>query len=296
MLEETFVWKDQSVRWSRSGSGPAVVLCHGTPWSAALWEPIADALRRDFTVHLWDMPGYGTSTMTEGQDVSLAAQGELLAALLEHWDLAAPQIVAHDYGGAVALRAHLLHGAAYRSLTLVDVVALAPWGSEFFRLVAENPDVFARLPPPLHEALVRAYIAGAAHHPLSAAAHDMLTAPWLGAVGQPAFYRQIAQADQRYTDEIEPLYPGITVPTQIVWGVEDTWIPVDRAHRLARLIPDAELALVDGAGHLVQLDAPAALTGILQRRLLAHRPETHHPETHHPETHRPERPGSPPPA
>jgi pimeloyl-ACP methyl ester carboxylesterase len=180
-------------------------------------------------------------------------------------------VVAHDYGGAVALRAHLLHGAAYHSLTLVDVVALAPWGSEFFRLVAENALVFARLPPPLHEALVRAYIAGAAHHPLTATAHDMLTMPWLGATGQSAFYRQIAQADQRYTDEVEPLYPDITIPTLIVWGTEDTWIPVDRAHRLAELIPNAQLILIPDAGHLIQLDGPAALTGTLQRWLLAHR-------------------------
>lgn len=62
-----------------------MVFCHGTPWSAGLWEPIADALSSQFTVHLWDMPGYGSSEMTEGQDVSPAAQGELLAALLEHW-------------------------------------------------------------------------------------------------------------------------------------------------------------------------------------------------------------------
>jgi pimeloyl-ACP methyl ester carboxylesterase len=249
-----------------------VVFCHGTPWSAALWQPISEAMSGDFTVYLWDMPGYGTSTMAEGQDVSLVVQAELLAALLDHWDLAdPPQLVAHDYGGAVALRAHLLHGAAYRSLALVDVVALAPWGSDFFRLVAENAPVFASLPPPLHEALVRAYIAGAAHHPLTAAAHDMLAGPWLGATGQAAFYRQIAQADQRYTDEVEPRYPDITVPTLIVWGTEDTWIPVDRAHRLAEMIPDAELALVTDAGHLIQLDEPAALTATLQRWLLAHR-------------------------
>lgn len=273
MLDKTFAWRDQEVRWTRFGSGPSVVFCHGTPWSAALWRPIAEAVSAHFTVHLWDMPGYGRSSMVDGQDVSLAAQGELLAALLDHWQLAAPHVVAHDYGGAVALRAHLLHGAAYESLALVDVVALAPWGSDFFRLVAEHAAVFARLPAPLHEALVRAYIAGAAHRPLRAPDHDMLTKPWLGPAGQAAFYRQIAQADQRYTDEIEPLYPGIGVPTLIVWGTEDTWIPVDHAHRLADLIPHARLTLVPDAGHLIQLDAPAALTGVLQRWLLARRDE-----------------------
>ncbi len=267
--EGTFRWKGQDVHWSRRGSGPPVVLCHGTPWSSALWEPIADALAGSFTVHLWDMLGYGRSTMAEGQDVSLAAQGQLFTELLHHWQLPRPpHVVAHDFGGAVALRAHLLHGAEFRSLALVDVVALAPWGSEFFRLAGGHADVFGRLPAPLHEALVRAYVAGAAHRPLTAAAHDMLVRPWLGGAGQPAFYRQIAQADQRYTDDVEPLYPRLDLPVLVVWGTEDSWIPVDRAHQLAAVIPRAELRLIPDAGHLVQLDAPEALTATLLRWLL----------------------------
>ena len=166
MLDRSFAWQDNEIRWARRGAGPPVVFCHGTPWSSALWAPIADALAAEFTVHLWDMVGFGQSTMAVGQDVSLATQARLFADLLIEWGLAPPHVVAHDIGGAVALRAHLLHGAAYRSLALVDVVALRPWGSEFFRLVAEHEQVFAALPAPLHEALVRAYIAGAAHRPL----------------------------------------------------------------------------------------------------------------------------------
>jgi pimeloyl-ACP methyl ester carboxylesterase len=172
----------------------------------------------------------------------------------------------------VALRAHLLHGARYRSLALVDVVALAPWGSPFFRLVGEHASVFARLPAALHEALVRAYISGAAHRPLAASDLDMLAAPWLGSAGQAAFYRQIAQADQRYTDEIEPLYPAADLPVLVVWGVEDTWIPVERAHRLAARIPGARLHLVPDAGHLIQLDAPERLTAALAGWLRQHTP------------------------
>jgi pimeloyl-ACP methyl ester carboxylesterase len=271
VLTDIFTWRGNEVRWSRQGSGPAVVFCHGTPWSAALWAPIADALSAEFTVHLWDMPGYGTSTMAEGQDVSLGTQSELLAALLTEWGLDAPHVVAHDYGGAVALRAHLLHGARYRSLALVDVVALAPWGSEFFRLVRDNAEVFTRLPSNLHEALVREYVRGAAFRPLASDHEDMLVRPWLSDAGRAAFYRQIAQADQRYTDEVEPRYPEIDLPVTVVWGADDTWIPVDRAHRLAALIPGAQLHVVPGAGHLIQLDAPAALTAILQRWLLDNR-------------------------
>ena len=173
-------------------------------------------------------------------------------------------MIAHDYGGAVALRAHLLHGSRYASLALVDVVALAPWGSDFFRLVREHADVFTAVPPAIHEGIVRAYIAGASHTGLTAEQADMLVAPWLDGTGQAAFYRQIAEADQRYTDEIEPLYPSIDLPVLVVWGTEDTWIPVDRAHRLASLIPGAQLKLIENAGHLVQLDQPDELEMVLR--------------------------------
>ncbi|MDN5917367.1 MAG: alpha/beta hydrolase [Pseudonocardia sp.] len=263
------MWEGHRVRWTRAGHGPPVVFCHGTPWSSRLWEPIATALSAGYEVYLWDMPGYGRSSMDEGADVSLGTQGRLLAALLEHWELASPHVVAHDYGGAVALRAHVVHGAGYASLALVDVVALAPWGSEFFRLVRENAGVFAALPDPLHEALVAAYVRGASAQGLTAAAERALVEPWTGPAGKSAFYRQIAQADQRFTDEVEPRYPELTMPVRVIWGEDDAWIPVDRAHRLAAAIPGAELDLVPGAGHLIQLDAPEALTASLLRWLAA---------------------------
>jgi pimeloyl-ACP methyl ester carboxylesterase len=263
-LSEEHSWRGRRVRWSRQGSGPAVVFCHGTPWSSRLWAPLAQTLSVEFTTYLWDMPGYGESSKDEGHPVSLDVQGELLRDLLEHWELASPHVVAHDYGGAVALRAHLLHGARYASLALVDVVALAPWGSDFFRLVRDHPDVFAALPPAIHEGVARAYIGGASHGGLSAEQADMLAAPWLDESGQAAFYRQIAEADQRYTDEIEPLYPSLDLPVLVAWGVNDMWIPVDRAHRLADLIPGAELTLLEEAGHLIQLDRPAALAAVLR--------------------------------
>jgi pimeloyl-ACP methyl ester carboxylesterase len=253
----------QIVRWDRLGEGPPVVLCHGTPWSSALWRPIAAALSSRYAVHLWDMPGFGQSTQSDGQDVSLAAQARVLAGLVDHWGLDAPVVVAHDIGGAVGLRAHLLHGMPIRALALVDVVAIRPWGSPFFRLVADNAEVFSALPEPLHEALVRRYIEGAAYRQLRAEDLDTLVRPWLGPVGQAAFYRQIAQADERHTDEIESLYAQLRCPVSIVWGADDTWIPVDRAHTLAATIDGAELTVIPDAGHLVHLDAPEALTATL---------------------------------
>ncbi|WP_368839260.1 alpha/beta fold hydrolase [Kocuria sabuli] len=130
-LKEQFTWRGRRIAWSTKGSGPAVVFCHGTPWSSVLWAPFAEALAKDHTVYSWDMPGYGASSMDPTHDVDLVVQGEALLALLDHWALQNPHVIAHDYGGAVSLCAHLLHGAPFASLCLVDAVALRPWGSPF---------------------------------------------------------------------------------------------------------------------------------------------------------------------
>ncbi len=268
-LTRTFEWRGRTIAWDRLGSGdtPAVVMCHGTPWSSVLWAPFARALSRDFTVYLWDMPGYGKSSMDPNHAVDLGTQSEVLRDLLLHWGLESPHVVAHDYGGAVSLRAHLLHGSSYASLALVDVVALRPWGSDFFRLVADHEEVFAAQPPAIHRGALEAYVAGASHRGLTSSQLDELTAPWLTDEGRPAFYRQVAAADERFTDEIEGSYAAMAIPVLVVWGREDAWIPVDRAHRLASLIPGAELEIIDDAGHLIHHDAPVELADTLRRWL-----------------------------
>ncbi|MEW2317680.1 alpha/beta fold hydrolase [Streptomyces bauhiniae] len=264
-LPETFRSTSGVVRWAALGDvgRDPVVLLHGTPFSSYVWRAVARALSRHHQVFVWDMPGYGASEQYAGQDVSLAAQGGVFTELLTHWGLEEPLVVAHDFGGAVSLRAHLLHGARYRALALVDPVALAPWGSPFFRLVGEHPEVFEQLPPALHRALVREYIGSASSPGLHPAVLDRLTAPWLGDLGQPAFYRQIAQADQRHTDEVQDRYGEIGIPTLVCWGEDDAWIPVAKGRELAARIPGARLEPIAGSGHLVQEDAPAELTAAL---------------------------------
>ncbi|MGW0422313.1 alpha/beta fold hydrolase [Streptomyces sp. NPDC003015] len=264
-LTRTFRSSSGEVRWDSLGDPgrDPVVLLHGTPFSSYVWRAVARALSRRHHVFVWDMPGYGTSEKSAGQDVSLAAQGRVFTELLAHWDLDRPRVVAHDFGGAVSLRAHLLHGARYHSLTLVDPVALAPWGTPFFRLVGEHSEVFDQLPPALHRALVREYVSSASSHGLHPAVHDRLVEPWLGDTGQAAFYRQIAQADQRHTDEVQDRYGEIAIPTLVCWGEDDTWIPADKGRELVTRIPGARLELIPGAGHLVQEDAPAELIEVL---------------------------------
>ncbi len=213
------------VRWGRIGQGPPLVAIHGTPFSAQVWRRIVPQFADRRTVYYFDLVGYGLSEMRDGQDVSLAVQNRALAALFGEWGLDRPDVLAHDFGGATALRGYFLNGLRYRSLTIFDAVALAPWGSPFVRHVRDHEAAFSGMPDYMHRALLRAYLQTAASNPLSEQALDIYSAPWLGPVGQAAFYRQIAQMDQRFTDEVENLYDRLDCPVSVLWGEQDAWIP-----------------------------------------------------------------------
>jgi pimeloyl-ACP methyl ester carboxylesterase len=262
-LPETYPSRLGALRWARLGDPDAapVVLVHGTPFSSFIWRNISRALAHDYRVYVWDLPGYGVSEKYEDQDLSLDALARVFTELLDHWSLEEPLVVAHDSGGAVAMGAHLRHGARYRRLGLVDVVSLAPWGSPFFQLVGEHAALFDSLPPRIHQALLREYVDTASSPGLHPATLESLVDPWMDDLGQAAFYRQLRQRtdDESFVEQIQDDYRTIDLPVAIRWGEDDTWIPPARGRELADRIPGATFRTIPDAGHLVQEDNPAAL-------------------------------------
>ncbi|KPQ31396.1 MAG: putative hydrolases or acyltransferases (alpha/beta hydrolase superfamily) [Porphyrobacter sp. HL-46] len=240
----------------RAGSGPPIVLAHGWPWSSFAWHRVIPRLAAEYEVFWYDMPGYGRSEKAPDQATSLDIQGEILGFMLAHFGLEKPRVVAHDFGGAITLRAHLLHGCEYEALLLMNVVALSPWGSDFFDHVGRYVDAFTGLPPAIHEAVVRAYIEGALVSPIPPEDFDALCCPWLTEEGRGSFYRQFAQADESYTDAIAPLLADVRCPVKVIWGEDDPWIPVARGKELAKRLVKADFTPMPGVGHLPQIEAP----------------------------------------
>ncbi|WP_346895769.1 alpha/beta hydrolase [uncultured Roseibium sp.] len=265
-LPNTTIIEGNAIRWGKSGEGPPLVAIHGTPFSSQVWRRIVPQVTDQRTVYYFDLAGYGQSEMREGQDVSLAVQNRILAALFGEWGLDRPDVLAHDFGGASALRAYYLNGLRYASLTIFDAVALAPWGSPLVQHVRQHEAAFSGMPDYMHRAVLRAYLQTAAHNPLSEEALEIYAAPWLGPVGQPAFYRQIAQMDQRFTDEVEPLYDKMDCPVTVLWGQNDDWIPFEKGEVLAAAISGRDCIAIQNAGHLVQEDRPEAIVAALLKQ------------------------------
>jgi pimeloyl-ACP methyl ester carboxylesterase len=224
------------------------------------------------------MPGYGESSKHPEHAVDFGAQAKAFAALIEHWGLDRPRVVAHDLGGAVSLGAisllaALADGPAYESLMLVDVVAIPPSGSAFFQFVKRYPTTLDELPPYIHEAILRAYVSAASHRGLRFRTTQWdeelaaLVSPWCTEAGQPAFYRQIAQYDEEFLVQNERTVGNLAIPVKVVWGSEDAWIPPATGRRLAGLIPGASYVEVPDAGHLMQYEAPVALATELRKWL-----------------------------
>ena len=266
-LPNTSKINGNKVRWGKEGDGPPLIAIHGTPFSSQVWRNIVPHLKDKWTIYFFDLVGYGQSEMRAAQDVSLGVQNHVLAALLEEWGLDRPHVLAHDFGGATALRGYFLNDLRYSSLTIFDAVALAPWGSPFVQHVRQYEDAFSGMPDYMHLALLRAYLQTAAHRTLPEKALNIYSEPWIGEIGQPAFYRQISQMDQAYTDEVQGLYQQLDCPVRVLWGEEDQWIPIDKGRDLAALIAGTPCEPIANSGHLLQEDCPEAIVAAMLKQM-----------------------------
>jgi pimeloyl-ACP methyl ester carboxylesterase len=257
-LPHTFEFEGRQVKYGIKGEGEPVILVHGTPWSSFNLRHLIRDLSCHYKVYYFDLLGYGESDKSKA-DVSLGIQNKLLDALVDYWGLERPYIVGHDFGGTTVLRNHLLDKREYRKIVVIDPVALSPWGSPFFKHIEKNEDAFASVPDYIHCAIVEAYIKTAAHQNLDKDTINGILAPWVGEQGQQAFYRQIAQADSKFTDEFQEKFDEVNAPVLILWGEEDQWIPCEQAYLLQRKIKGAKLVTVSDSGHLVIEEDPATL-------------------------------------
>ncbi|MEU0754769.1 alpha/beta fold hydrolase [Streptomyces albogriseolus] len=244
-----------------SGSGEPVVFLHGTPSHSYEWRDVVPHIEADgHRVIAYDLLGYGLSERPAHRDTSVAGQTDLLGHLLDALGVDRVSLVAHDIGGAVALRFALAHPGRVRRLMIMDSVSYDSWPSPTWRrIIDEELDTHAALPQDEFDALLTRQLAMTVTD-TSRMTGDVLRAylaPHASRLGRTSFFEhQVRHYDARYTQEIAGRLGQLTLPVRILWGAEDQWQPVHYAERLRGDIPGAELVVVPGAGHFLMEDAP----------------------------------------
>ncbi|GAA4797792.1 alpha/beta hydrolase [Actinomycetospora chlora] len=241
--------------------GTPVVLTHGTPSWSYLWRRVAPALATDRPVHLWDLPTYGDSTGTGIP--SVAGHARTLAALVEHWGLDAPVLLGHDIGAATVLRAHLVHGTPASALVLADAAVLSPWVTATAAHVQANLEVYRSMPNGPFTAMITAHLRTTVAGTLADDAERAYLERYAGPEGQQRYLDQVSGFSEHDTRDVVARLGEITVPTDVVWGAEDTWLPPSAATTLGETIPGARRHTVPGAGHFLTEDAPEAFLDVL---------------------------------
>lgn len=238
------------------GTGDAVVLLHAFPLDGRMWESTRRALSRRLRVLAPDLRGFGRSAACTPPE-SLDAHADDVARLLDARKIERAALVGLSMGGYAALAFAARHGDRLSRLVLADTRANADSpegraGRDVNRaLVAEQG--CAALVEKMLPALVAPGAADAVRERVRA----------LGGSQTPDGVRAALAAMRDRADHTATLR-GVRVPTLVIVGELDALAPPDVARAMAEALPQGELTVLAGVGHLANLEAPAAFDAALE--------------------------------
>jgi 3-oxoadipate enol-lactonase len=262
-VEQTFVCKDGArLRYSTAGTGEPVVLLHGLGLDASMWDPQWPVLQREFRAIRYDFRGFGGSTLPNG---AYSHSADLLG-LLEFLEARPAHVIGLSMGGRFALRFALDQPGAVKSLTLIDSALEGHSWSDAWNRQMDSIMVAAK------------------NGGVDAAKQRWLTHELFApAQRDPKLAAALAEMVHRYTawhwrnvDPLQrPVSPAIqslatlTCPTLVLVGELDLPDFEVIAQRLATEIPGATLRTIAGAGHMANMEAPAAVNDLVLAHLRA---------------------------
>jgi pimeloyl-ACP methyl ester carboxylesterase len=210
------------------GEGPPVVLLHGGGGDSRQWLPNLEALARHHLVYAPDLPGFGSSRPLL-DSYSLPSLASFVTSFLEAVELDTVALVGHSMGGGTALSLALESPQRVEKLVLVNSLGLGEEIALWVRLLCL---------PTIPRALSRLTRALVRRSSLLSPIHD----------AQRKLGRQIAGLRGQRTVWTHRL-KELRVPTLLVWGKRDLYLPVAHAYAASQLIPDCQLHIWDNCGH-----------------------------------------------
>jgi len=265
------------VSYVEMGQGPAILLVHGLSGSWRNWLENIPYLARSHRVVALDLPGFGLSPMPE-YPITIKSYGQFLGRFADLIGLdRETALIGHSMGGFIATEAAILNPRRFSSLTLV-----AAAGITYAKLRRTQKDVarpIAEMMMPVAAGSLRrsfgrsrlraAQFAGVFAHP-ERISRELL---WeLGAYGVHAPATLQAAYEMAGYDTRERL-SEIDLPTLLIWGNRDLLVPVAAAFAYRKRMPQAEMAVIDDTGHMVQMERPDRFNQDVEEFIDRNRPE-----------------------
>jgi pimeloyl-ACP methyl ester carboxylesterase len=251
------------IAYDRVGQGPPLVFVHGAAEDGRVWRPQLAALADEFTVVAWDEPGAGRSSDVPA-DFSLADYASSLAAVIEAVGLGPAHVAGLSWGSTVVQELYRRHPGLVSTLILLgayagwkgslpadEVAARVEGARQILAAPAEAfhptlPGLFAGEPPAEFVPLLEEIAADVRPESLKTQLFLM------------------AEADQR------DLLPRIAVPTLLIWGELDARSPLSVARQFEETVPETELVVIPGAGHVSHLERPEQVNDAVRKFCRAH--------------------------
>jgi pimeloyl-ACP methyl ester carboxylesterase len=246
------------------GSGECVVLIHGHPFDRTLWNPQVAALRAGYRVLVPDLRGFGGSPVTPGVVLmrELAADIE---ELLDGLGITRAAAVGLSMGGLVAMELTAARPERYWAIGLIATTAQPPSAQDrqirYARAGAIERDGLGVLIDYMHTGLYSATCPPAVRARVDAM---MQAAPPAGAAA--------ALRGRGERPDYRPMLAGLEIPALVVTGSADPWSNAEVTAEVVSCLQQHELTVIDGAGHLPNLEAEAEFNETLLAFLREHAP------------------------
>ncbi|CAN7781542.1 alpha/beta fold hydrolase [Caballeronia sp. LjRoot34] len=269
-LQEKFLDLDgHQVAYVVTGPDPSIVLLHGIPTSRHLWRNVLGPLSEaGLNCVAPDLLGYGDSSKPESADLGIASQARIIEGLFQQLSWNGGVVVGHDIGGGVAQLLALNCPKYVRGLVLVDSIAYDSFPEPGIARLKEpvGDEILGAQGFDLRKGLAKGLRSGMAQQekvtPELVAEYER---PFQGVTGRQAYLRaaRALRTEELSTRvwEIERLQ----MPTLLVWGAHDTFQPLPYGQRLAKAMPNAELEVIEEAGHFLPEDTPDRLAQLIIR-------------------------------
>ncbi len=255
----------------RVGRGPAVVLLHGVGHNHRTWLPVLRPLSRHFTVIAPDLLGHGESDAPRA-DYSIGGYANGLRDLLALNGISSATIVGNSLGGGIAMQFAYQFPQRTERMVLVGSGGLGRTVNPLLRGMTMPGGSLAlkaaTLPPvrvPAVAALRKLHTTGLPGTVDFQGISEVYDA--LGDTGRRRAFHHVLQAAVDWRGQVitmlDRAYLAESLPSLVIWGEQDSVIPVKHAYAAHAVLPGSQLEIIAHAGHFPQEDAPEEFASAL---------------------------------